>query len=76
MPMHTTFGDGFAECPHCGYRDPAPYEWGIDEGSSEDVDCDRCGKSMRVTVSIVYTYEATADVAEDAASERQSGGGR
>ena len=63
--MHTTIHDNVAECPHCGFFDTAPFEWGIDVDSSEEVDCSRCGKLMRVSVSVYYTYEATADVSED-----------
>lgn len=60
MPAHTTIEDGRVRCPHCKGLDTPPY---MDEDESVEMDCRDCGETYRVSMTIVYTYEATADLA-------------
>lgn len=53
-----TQGTSWPKCPHCGYEHRDAWEWGMDDGDEERVECDNCCEAFTVTMHVSRSFDA------------------
>lgn len=51
-------------CPHCGHEYEDYDAYGFDEGNTEEVKCDACGKKFDLEIECIRRYSAKRSICE------------
>lgn len=58
LPDGKTGYERYVTCPHCGYSDHDSWEYNMNDGDVQEVECGNCGKTFETRCSVSVSYRS------------------